>query len=60
MDLAEAVEFDLSMAETNIERVRPGMAVMKVSTKNGTGMTEWLQYLATAWREHHPISSSII
>jgi hydrogenase nickel incorporation protein HypB len=60
MDLAEAVEFDLAMAERNIGRVRPGMAVMKVSTKNGTGMTEWLQYLAAVRHAHHPISSSII
>src|ERR1700679_2022703 len=31
MDLAEAVEFDLSAAELNIERVRPGIPVVKVS-----------------------------
>jgi hydrogenase nickel incorporation protein HypB len=48
MDLAEAVEFDLAAAERNIEQVRPGMPVMKVSSKSGRGMEEWLQFLASA------------
>src|ERR1700729_2265858 len=48
MDLAEAVEFDLAEAERNIQQVRPGMPVMKVSSKNGSGMDEWLQFLAAA------------
>jgi hydrogenase nickel incorporation protein HypB len=48
MDLAEAVEFDMPAAEGNIERVRPGMAVLKVSTKNGAGISEWLQFLDSA------------
>jgi len=48
MDLAEAVEFDLAAADTNIQRVRPGMPVLKVSSKNGAGMDEWLQFLASA------------
>src|ERR1700680_4318948 len=41
MDLAEAVEFDMAAADCNIERVRPGMPVLKVSTKNGAGISEW-------------------
>ena len=48
MDLAEAVEFDMVAADANIQRVRPGMLVLKVSTKNGTGMSEWLQFLDSA------------
>jgi hydrogenase nickel incorporation protein HypB len=47
MDLAEAVEFDLAAADCNIQRVRPGMPMLKVSSKNGTGMGEWLRFLAT-------------
>src|SRR3984885_3270974 len=46
MDLAEAVEFDSAAAERNIQRVRPGMPLLKVSAKNGAGMGEWLQFLA--------------
>lgn len=46
MDLAEAVEFDMAAADSNIEHVRPGMPLLKVSAKNGAGMDEWLQFLA--------------
>jgi hydrogenase nickel incorporation protein HypB len=48
MDLAGAVEFDMPAADRNIERVRPGMPVLKVSTKNGAGIGEWLQFLDSA------------
>jgi hydrogenase nickel incorporation protein HypB len=47
MDLAEAVEFDLPAAECNVQRVRPGMPLLKVSSKNGAGMGEWLQFLTS-------------
>lgn len=47
MDLAEAVEFDLVAAHDNIQRVRPGMPLLKVSSKNGAGMSEWLQFLVS-------------
>jgi hydrogenase nickel incorporation protein HypB len=45
MDLAEAVEFDVAAADFNIERVRPGMPVLKVSAKTGAGIGEWLRFL---------------
>jgi hydrogenase nickel incorporation protein HypB len=47
MDLAEAVEFDLAAAACNVQRVRPGMPLLKVSSKNGAGMRDWLQFLAS-------------
>jgi hydrogenase nickel incorporation protein HypB len=47
MDLADAVEFDLDAAESNIQRVRPGMPLLKVSAKTCLGMGEWLEFLAT-------------
>jgi hydrogenase nickel incorporation protein HypB len=47
VDLAAAVEFDWAAAEGNIQRVRPGMQVMKVSAKSGEGMREWLEFLRT-------------
>jgi hydrogenase nickel incorporation protein HypB len=46
MDLAAAAEFDLAAAEENIARVRPGMRLLKVSSKTGAGMMEWLEFLA--------------
>ncbi len=45
MDLAQAVEFDESAAFANIQAVRPGMRVFKVSSKTGTGMEEFLEFL---------------
>ncbi|MGA8028796.1 MAG: hydrogenase nickel incorporation protein HypB [Bryobacteraceae bacterium] len=46
MDLAEAVEFDWTAANNNIQAVRPGMPVIAVSTKTGVGMENWLSFLA--------------
>jgi hydrogenase nickel incorporation protein HypB len=57
MDLAEAVEFDMAAAEFNIERVRPGMPVLKVSTKSGAGISQWLQFLDSA-RNRRLVSTS--
>src|ERR1700724_1092110 len=45
MDLAEAVEFDLTAAESNIQRVRPGMKTFTLSSKKNTGMEARLAYL---------------
>src|SRR5215831_16416319 len=47
-DLADAVEFDLDAAYENIMRVRPGMTLLRVSTKRGTGMPEWIEFLKSA------------
>jgi hydrogenase nickel incorporation protein HypB len=47
-DLAAAVEFDAEAAEANIQRVRPGMQVITVSSKTGAGMQEWLAFIQTA------------
>ncbi len=47
-DLADAVEFDADTAEENIQRVRPGMRIITVSSKTGAGMVEWLSLLTTA------------
>jgi hydrogenase nickel incorporation protein HypB len=48
MDLAAAVEFDPVAAEVNIQRVRPGLPLLKVSSKNGEGISEWLQFLVAS------------
>jgi hydrogenase nickel incorporation protein HypB len=45
MDLAVATEFDLQVAETNIQSVRPGMEIFCVSSKTGAGMEEFLNFL---------------
>lgn len=48
LDLAEAVEFDWNAANANIQGVRPGMPVFRVSAKTSRGMDEWLEYLIRA------------
>jgi hydrogenase nickel incorporation protein HypB len=45
IDLAAAVEFDWDAAHANIQAVRPGMRVFKVSAKTGEGMAEYLEFL---------------
>jgi hydrogenase nickel incorporation protein HypB len=45
IDLAAAVEFNEQAANHNIHAVRPGMEILKVSSKIGTGMNEFLEFL---------------
>jgi hydrogenase nickel incorporation protein HypB len=47
VDLAEAVEYDDSAMNKNIQSVRPGMLVFRVSAKTGDGMEELLRFLAS-------------
>jgi len=50
-DLADAVEFDLAKARNSIERVRPGMRIIEVSSKTGAGIDEWLEFLQAQSRK---------
>jgi len=45
MDLAPAVDFNERALDRNIEAVRPGMQILKLSAKTGEGMQEVLDYL---------------
>jgi hydrogenase nickel incorporation protein HypB len=45
MDMAEAAEFDVAAARRNIESVRPGMQILEVSAKTGSGMQNVFQLL---------------
>lgn len=47
-DLAEAVEFNEPTMLNNIQSVRPGMQVFRVSAKTGTGMRELLEFIESA------------
>ena len=47
MDLAAAAEFDSTAADRNIQAVRPGMRVLRVSAKTNEGMNDWLRLLST-------------
>lgn len=46
IDLALAVEADISNLRSNILRVRPGMKIFELSAKTGTGMEELSRFLA--------------
>jgi len=45
LDLADAVGFDRAAAEANIQAVRPGMEVIRLSARAGDGMDEFLGLL---------------
>jgi hydrogenase nickel incorporation protein HypB len=45
IDLASAVEFDSATAHRNIQAVRPGMQIFELSSKRGTGMPEFLEFV---------------
>ncbi len=53
MDLAKAVDFDWHAAYGNIQAVRPGMRVLKLSAKSGEGMGEYLDFLTACRKESH-------
>lgn len=44
-DLATAVEFSWEDAERNIQSVRPGMPMLRVSAKSGQGMPEVMRWM---------------
>ena len=46
MDIAEPCGFDRELALKNINEIRPGIRIFETSSKTGTGMEEWLGYLA--------------
>ena len=48
IDLAEVCEFDRTAAHANLRAVRPGIRVFEVSSKTGTGMQAWLDFLIDA------------
>jgi hydrogenase nickel incorporation protein HypB len=50
-DLAAAVEFNWHAVFGNIQAVRPGMRVSKLSTKTGEGVEEYLEFLAARLAE---------
>lgn len=45
MDLAEAVEFDLALCRENIDRARPGVPIIELSSKRGSGLSAWYDFV---------------
>ncbi len=45
MDIAQAVGFNRELALENIDRARPGVPVLEVSSKTGLGMATWYDFV---------------
>ena len=45
MDLWDMGAFGLAAARANIEAVRPGLEVLELSTRSGSGLDRWIHYL---------------
>jgi hydrogenase nickel incorporation protein HypB len=58
MDLAAAVDFDWNAARANIQAVRPGMRIFKLSSKTNEGMNECLELLSTCLAELHSTAAN--
>jgi hydrogenase nickel incorporation protein HypB len=54
-ELSQVVEFDWEVARKNIEAVRPGMQIFRLSAKTGEGMQDYLQFLAQQLEDHRSI-----
>jgi hydrogenase nickel incorporation protein HypB len=46
-DLSDAVEFDWPAASRNLRAVRPGIEILQVSAKTGSGMDAWIQFITS-------------
>jgi hydrogenase nickel incorporation protein HypB len=45
IDIAEAVGFDRQLALENIDRARPGVKIIELSSKTGAGMVAWFEFV---------------
>lgn len=50
-DLLDVLDFDAEKAEANIRAVNPDAQIIRVSSKTGIGLNEWLDFLQTAARQ---------
>ena len=57
-DLAAAVEFDEGLARRNIQAVRPGMEILKLSAKTGEGMPDFLHFLERRHPHFHAAAAA--
>jgi hydrogenase nickel incorporation protein HypB len=56
VDLADAVEFPWALALQNIQAVRPGMEILRVSAKTGAGLPAALAFLGSRLAERRVVS----
>ena len=60
IDLLPHVDFDVGKAAERARRINPGLQVLQLSARDGTGMTEWLDWILanSASREHPEMAPS--
>jgi hydrogenase nickel incorporation protein HypB len=51
IDLLGTGDFDPAAARRHIERVRPGMELLGLSTRSGEGFDRWIDWLNSRWTE---------
>jgi hydrogenase nickel incorporation protein HypB len=51
LDLAPHCDADLAAYEANLRRVNPGIAILRLSTRTGEGMGDWITWLQTRLAE---------
>lgn len=56
IDLATAVEFGWDAALRNIQAVRPGMPVLRISSKTGEGMNSYLEFLTQRAKDRSAVA----
>jgi hydrogenase nickel incorporation protein HypB len=57
IDLAPHLDFDLATLEAHVQRVRPGVRILRVSAKTGEGFEAWLDWLRSRACSSVPSSS---
>lgn len=45
MDIADAVGFDRALCRENIDRARPGVPVIELSSRQGEGLDAWYAFV---------------
>ncbi|WP_309571434.1 hydrogenase nickel incorporation protein HypB, partial [Deinococcus sp.] len=45
MDITDAVGFDRDLCRENIDRARPGVPVIELSSRAGTGLEAWFAFV---------------
>jgi hydrogenase nickel incorporation protein HypB len=51
IDLLSHCNFSVARAEEDLHRINPDLEIFKISTENGKGMTEWIQWLLVQTKE---------
>ena len=62
IDLLPYVDFNISKAVERAQRINPNLQILELSVRDGTGMTEWLDWILanSAGDEHRGVTPSAV